>query len=162
MEKHTVNNRTQCFQTVWLHKKEKWAHKKWCSTNHNRLYYQDWRHNWKSTQVVNSHLACDPTIWSFDLPRQHWSLLNHFCTKQGHCGALQKEMATYRHWSVSLWWNPDDVSHCRILSDDKTKWRLISAALCGWRRCFLADQLWFVTHIQKKWLPRLFGASCRT
>jgi len=29
---------------------------------------------------------------------------------------LQKEMATYRHWSVSLWRNPDDVSHCRILS----------------------------------------------
>ena len=29
---------------------------------------------------------------------------------------LQKEMATYRHWSVSLWRDPDDVSHCRILS----------------------------------------------
>ena len=25
-------------------------------------------------------------------------------------------MATYRHWSVSLWRNPDDVSHCRIPS----------------------------------------------
>ena len=24
-------------------------------------------------------------------------------------------MATYRHWSVSLWRDPDDVSHCRIL-----------------------------------------------
>ena len=22
-----------------------------------------WRHNWKSAQVVNSHLVCDPTIW---------------------------------------------------------------------------------------------------
>ena len=31
--------------------------------------------------------------------------------------------------------------HCRILSPDKTDWRLISATLCGWRRCFLADQL---------------------
>jgi len=31
-----------------------------------------WRHNWKSAQVVNSHLVCDPTIRqpSFDLPRQ--------------------------------------------------------------------------------------------
>ena len=31
-----------------------------------------WRHNWKSAQVVNSHLMCDPTIWQpgFDLPRQ--------------------------------------------------------------------------------------------
>ena len=22
-------------------------------------------------------------------------------------------MVTYRHWSVSLWWDPDDVPHCR-------------------------------------------------
>ena len=37
-----------------------------------------WRHNWKSAQVVNSHLVCDPTIRQpgFDLPRQQWSLLN--------------------------------------------------------------------------------------
>ena len=29
-----------------------------------------WRQNWKSAQVVNSHLVCDPTIWQpgFDLP----------------------------------------------------------------------------------------------
>ena len=25
----------------------------------------------------------------------------------------------------------DDVSHCRILSHDKTEWRFISATLCG-------------------------------
>ena len=45
-----------------------------------------WRHNWKSAQVVNSHL-CDTTIRQpgFDLPRQQWSLLNHFRTEQGHC-----------------------------------------------------------------------------
>ena len=51
---------------------------------------------------------------------------------------LQKEMATYKHWSVSLWRDPDDVPHCRILSPDKTEWRLISATLCGWKRCFVA------------------------
>ena len=30
-----------------------------------------WSHNWKSAEVVNSHLACDPTIRQpgFDLPR---------------------------------------------------------------------------------------------
>jgi len=50
-----------------------------------------------------------------------------------------KEMATYRHWSVSLWWDPDDVSHCRILFPDKTECQLISAILCGWRRCLMAD-----------------------
>jgi len=51
------------------------------------------RHNWKSAQVVNSHLVCDPTIWQpdFDLPGQQWSLLNRFRTEQGHCGACRKK-----------------------------------------------------------------------
>ena len=55
-----------------------------------------WRHNWKSAQVVNSHLVCDPTIRQpgFDLPRQQWSLLNRFRTKRT-LRCLQKEMATY-------------------------------------------------------------------
>jgi len=26
---------------------------------------------------------------------------------------LEKEMATYRHWSVSLWQDPNDVPHCK-------------------------------------------------
>jgi len=49
------------------------------------------RHNWKSAQVVSSHLVCD--IWQpgFDLPRQQWSLLNCFCMKQGHCGACRRK-----------------------------------------------------------------------
>ena len=64
---------------------------------------------------------------------------------------LKKEMATYRHWwSVSVWRDPDDVSHCRILSPDKTEWRFISVTLCGWRHCFVADQLWFMTHIREE------------
>jgi len=51
------------------------------------------RHNWKSAQVVNSHLVCDPTIRQpgFDLPMQQWSLLNRFRTKQGHCGACRRK-----------------------------------------------------------------------
>jgi len=51
------------------------------------------RHNWKSAQVVNSHLVCDPTIRQsgFDLPRQEWSLLNRFRTEQGHCGACRRK-----------------------------------------------------------------------
>jgi len=52
-----------------------------------------WRHNWKSAQVVNSHLVCDPTIRQpgFDLPRQQWSLLNRFRMEQGHCGACRRK-----------------------------------------------------------------------
>ena len=68
----------------------------------------------------------------------------------GTLRCLQKEMETYRHWSVSLWRDPDDVSHCRILSPDKTERRLISATLCGWRRCFVADQLWLMTRIREE------------
>jgi len=69
----------------------------------------------------------------------------------GTLRCLQKKMATYKHWSVSsLWRDPDDVSHCRILSPDKTEWQLISATLCGWWRCFVADQLWFMTRIREE------------
>jgi len=62
----------------------------------------------------------------------------------------KKEMATYRHWSVCLWRDPDDVPHCRILSPDKTEWWLISATLCRWRLCFVADQLWFMSRIREE------------
>jgi len=63
-----------------------------------------WTHNWKSAQVVNSHLVCDPTIRQpgFDLPRQRWSLLNRFHTEQGHCGACRRK-----------WWLTDtDLCPC--------------------------------------------------
>jgi len=52
-----------------------------------------WSHNWKSAQVVNSHLVCDPTIQQlgFDLPRQQWSLLNRFHREQGHCSAWRRK-----------------------------------------------------------------------
>ena len=61
-----------------------------------------WRHNWKSAQVVNSHLVCDPTIRQpgFDLPRQQWSLLNRFHTEQGHCSACRRN------------WRPTDTDLC--------------------------------------------------
>ena len=43
------------------------------------------------------------------------------------------------------------MSHCRILSPNKTDWRFISPTLCGCRRCFVADQLFFnVTHTRRR------------
>jgi len=36
------------------------------------------------------------------------------------------------------------------LFSDKTEWRLISATLCGWRRCFMTDQLWLMTCIREE------------
>jgi len=73
-----------------------------------------------------------------------------FSHRTGTLQCLEKEMATDRQWSVSLWRDPDDVSHCRILSPDKTEWRLISATLCRWRRCFVADQLWLMKRIREE------------
>jgi len=78
------------------------------------------------------------------------TVIDPFSHRTGTLWCLQKEMATYRHWSVSLWQDPDDVSHCQILSLDKTEWRLISATLCGWRRCFVAEQLSFMTRIREE------------
>ena len=83
------------------------------------------------------------------------------CTLWRRAGArLQKEMATYRQWSVSLWRDPDDVSHCRILSPDKTEWRLIWATLCRWGRCFMADQLWFMTRIREEEESLMYAIIC--
>ena len=41
------------------------------------------------------------------------------------------------------------------------KWRLISATLCGWRRCFVADQLWFMTRIREEEDSETFMSSQR-
>ena len=57
-----------------------------------------WWYNWKSAQVVNSHLVRDPTNRppGFDLPRIVVSA-EPFSHRTGTLRCLQKEMATYRH-----------------------------------------------------------------
>jgi hypothetical protein len=51
-----------------------------------------WRESWETASAINSSLVTDPTIRlpGFDLPRHEWSLLNRFCTAQGHCRACRK------------------------------------------------------------------------
>jgi len=68
-----------------------------------------WRHNWKSTQVVNCHLVCDPTIRQpgFYLPRQQWSLLNRYHTEQRHCAGS----VCRRKWRLT------DTDLCLTLSN---------------------------------------------
>jgi len=63
----------------------------WCVMTPTDIKSQ-WRESWKSAPVVNAHLVDDPTIRQpgFTVPRQQWSLLNRFCTGQGHCGACRK------------------------------------------------------------------------
>jgi len=57
-----------------------------------------WRHNWKSAQVVNCHLVCDPTIQQpgFRPPSATVVSAEPFLHGTGTLQCLQKEMATYR------------------------------------------------------------------
>jgi len=91
-----------------------------------------WRHNWKSAQVVNSHLVCDPTIRQpgFDLPRQQWSLLNRFRTEQGHCGACRRKWRL-TDTDVCPCGETQTMSHIVESCPNKTEWWLILATLCG-------------------------------
>ena len=67
---------------------------------------RQWRHNWKSAQVVNSHLVCDPTIRQpgFDLPRQLLHILgmikdktHTMCQKTAwHCSTFIKHVSQKR------------------------------------------------------------------
>ena len=102
--------------------------------------------------MVSSHLVCDPAVrrLGFGLLRWRWSLLGCFCTKWGHCGACRDR------------WRLADTGLCpcgetwavfRVVEScppDGTWWRLVSAALCRWRRCFVAGRLWFMTRTREE------------
>ena len=51
-------------------------------------------------------------------------------------------MVSYRHWSVLLWWDPNDVPHRRILPSYEAERWSVQASLCWWCCYCLADQLW--------------------
>jgi len=86
----------------------------------------------KNSVTLKTRLVVVQDYWNWPPSATVFSA-EPFSHGTGILRCLQKEMATYRHWSVSLWRDPDDVPHCRIVSPDKTEWRLISATLCGWR-----------------------------
>jgi len=79
----------------------------WCVTTPTDIKSQ-WRESWKSAPVVNAHLVDDPTIRQpgFTLPRQQLSLLNCFCTGQGHCGACRKTYTPFCAPVVKPKWCP--------------------------------------------------------
>ena len=88
-----------------------------------------WWHNWRSAQVVNSHLVCDPKIrqHGFDLPRQQWSLLNRFCMEEGHCSACRRK---WRLTDTDLCPCGETQTTSHIVEScplTKLKWRLITA-----------------------------------
>jgi len=62
------------------------------------------------------------------------SVVRHCPVLQFQSTRLQKEMATYRHWSVSLWRDPDDVSHCHIIN--------VSICLISWNMPVQTNRVW--------------------
>ena len=111
--------------------------------------------NCKTTVFITRFTPIDLPLYVihryyFDLPRQQWSLLNRFHMEQGHCGACRRKWRLTDADLCPCGEDPDDVPQCQILFPDKTEWWLISAILCGWRRCFVADQLWFMTRIREE------------
>jgi len=96
-----------------------------------------WRHNRKSAQVVNSHIVCNSTIRQpgFDVSRNNGLCWTVFTRNRDTAVPAEGngDLQTLIYVLV--------VRPRRILSPDNTEWQLISATLCGWRRCFVADQL---------------------
>ena len=52
------------------------------------------------------------------------------------------ELWWWGHWSVLLWWDPNDVPHRRILPSYEAERWSVPASLCWWCCYCLADQLW--------------------
>jgi len=57
----------------------------------------------------------------------------------------------YTHWSVLLWWDPNDVPHRRILHSYEAERWSVPASLCWWWCYCLADQLWvLIAHARSR------------
>jgi len=72
------------------------------------------------------------------------SVTNNYC-----CGACR------RKWQLTdtdlcPCGETQTMSHIVESCPDKTEWQLISATLCGWRRCFVVDQLWLMKCIREE------------
>ena len=60
---------------------------------------------------------------------------------------MQKLQKAEQVSMTKLYWRPYNFIVWYVIS------AFISATLCGWRRCFVADQLWFMTHIREAEVP---------
>ena len=79
--------------------------------------------------------------------------------EQGHCGACRRKWQL-ADTNLCPCGETQTMSHIvEFCPPDKTEWRLIPATLSKCRRCFLADQLRFMTRIREgedcanRWLP---------
>jgi len=98
---------------------------------------------WEATSGVKSRVLCHSSSVLLHLGRQRQHSVV-ICS-----GTLLFSSKVLHPSMVTL------CSHksgrCAVeLYHDKTEWRLISATLCRWKRCFVADQLWLMSRIQEE------------
>ena len=83
-----------------------------------------------------------------------------FSHATGTLRCLQKKMATYRLTDLCPCGETQTMSHivesCPLTNE---RW-LISATLCGWRRCFVADKLCLMTRIREEEEDQDGGRGC--
>jgi len=70
-------------------------------------------------------------------------------------------MVSYRHWSVLLWWDPNDVPHRRILRSYEAERWSVPASLCWWCCYCLADQLWvLIAYARRRRVELITDRQC--
>ena len=70
-------------------------------------------------------------------------------------------MVSYRHWSVLLWWDPNDVPHGRILPSYEAEWWSVPAPLCWWCCYCLADQLWVLIAYARRRSEHIYHSNAK-
>ena len=100
---------------------------------------------WQNNTLHLSHgFQCSPTLncqpYEGRLPLTSW------WRKSSNMTVGQSSLISLAYHCYD--WHPG--SRCGwTCNPDKTEWRLISATLCRWRRCLVADQSWFMKRIRE-------------
>ena len=113
-------------------------------------------HCWRSSDDVMQCLDAEPGCRETDKYSRHSDVgSTRLGTSLTAAGNVLWVISETNGWTISMghsgWCScPSWLPHCRILSPDKTEWRLISATLCGWGRCLVAEQLWLMKCIREE------------
>jgi len=86
----------------------------------SRLHCFSDKNSWNNLEDRSRSLYNHSALAGFRLPSATVVSAEPFSHGTGTLRCLQKEMATYRYWSVSLWRDPDRCSTLSNLSPDKT------------------------------------------
>ena len=82
--------------------------------------------------------------------------------RDGSVRCVCEELFIFYFPVCHMWWTKLATRPLLLHVKYKTEWRLISATLCGWRRCFVADQLWFMTYTRGRRIHSIVSYSWDT